>query len=86
MIITFFAPRFFIFLAAKTTSLRDIICKPLIFSASMRFGVIMVERGINPVLKDSKASGSRSFPPLPADRIGSSTTGTSHLFNNPLRV
>ena len=51
-------------------SLRDIIWIPVIFCASIRFGVIIVESGIRSALKDSKASGRRSFPPVPADRIG----------------
>ncbi len=80
--ITFFAPNFFIILAASIALLSDSIFISVNFSASIKFGVIRVEMGMISEIKASKALSSKSLAPLPAVRIGSTTIGVLYPSSN----
>src|SRR5918992_853113 len=72
---TFSAPNFLILLAASLASFSVLIVMSASLSASILFGVIRVDDGIRFEINDLYASLRSSLEPVPAARIGSSTTG-----------
>src|ERR671924_31609 len=77
---TFSAPKFLILLAASIASFSFLITMSASFSASILFGVIRVDKGINFDTNDLYASLRSSLAPVPAVRIGSSTIGILGVF------
>src|SRR5829696_241802 len=78
--ITFSVPNCFIFLAASIALFSVLITMSASFSASILFGVIIVDKGISFEINDLYASVRRSLAPVPAARIGSSTVGILDVF------